>query len=127
MLEQEIEILSVGWLQVRVTRRNRWIRGGIVHDVRNQVVEVRPGDAHAVGRAEDRVRIQSELRLDTGKNVGVTVFGREGRGGREVSVRVQHDYVAEQRIFGGFNSYSSLQPQPAEANRVHHVTRIDAF
>src|SRR5207245_7867298 len=127
VLQQKIKILSMGWLQVRVTRGNRWIRGGIIDHIRDKVVEVRTGDAHAVGRAEDRIRVQSELRLDTGKNVGVTVFGREGRSGGKVSVRVQNDYVTEQRIFGGLNAHSSLQPEPAEADCIHHVSRIDAF
>ena len=43
VLQQKIKILSMGWLQVRVTRGNRWIRGGIIDHIRDQVEEVRDG------------------------------------------------------------------------------------
>src|SRR5437868_11092354 len=75
MLGEQIEVLRSRRLQVGISLGKFWSAGWIIHEERGDISKVGAGDAHTVGRAQNRIRSYSILGLHAGKRVDIAVAG----------------------------------------------------
>src|SRR5262249_35643283 len=74
-LDQKINVLALGWLQVGVARAEA-LALVVFADERGKIAKVGPGDSHAVGRADNRIVAEAVLELNAGQNVSVSLVSR---------------------------------------------------
>ena len=73
VFHQHVEVLCVGWFEVRIPLGELRIGCGVINEVWGNITEVGPCDAHSIRPPQDRVGSEPILSLHAGEYIGVAV------------------------------------------------------